>query len=319
MFSNFFSEKAISMQKMLVFAFVLYLGLSGCSSAQDSMIAPNATPKSLGNQFQFTEGPLWLPEQQVLLFSDVPANKMYQYDPEKGFSIFRDPSNFSNGNILDQEGNLITAQHDRTITKTDKKGNITIIAKEYNGKKLNSPNDLVLAANGDIYFSDPHFGIIGIGAGPEKAPEEQPVRGIYRIKKDQQIELLSGDLAIPNGLAFSPKQDILYATNSADGAIYCFDVKADGTLANLRLFANQPKQADRQPNGDGIKVDLAGNVYAGSPNGVAIYSPSGKLLEEILLPKSASNLCWGGKDYKTLFITVSNEIYSILTLIGGSK
>ncbi len=230
-------------------------------------------------------------------------------------SVFRNPSNFSNGNILDREGNILTAQHDSTITKTDKQGNITVVAKEYNGKRLNSPNDLVLAANGDVYFSDPHYGLMP-GFGPQARPEEQSVRGIYRLKKDGTVELLSGGLEIPNGLEFSPKGDILYAANTAKGEVNSFTVNQDGTLSNLKLFVKLP---GKNPVADGIKIDVQGNLYAASENGVAVYTPAGKFLGEISLSGPASNLTWGGKDYKTLYVTAHNKVYSIPTLIGGNK
>lgn len=288
---------------------------SGKTITMESIIPTGAQPKMLGDQFQFTEGPLWLPDKKVFIFSDIPANKMYQYSPEKGFSVFREPSNFSNGNAIDRDGNLVTAQHDRTITRTDKNGKVSVIAREYKGRKLNSPNDLIAAKNGDIYFTDPHFGLIGYG--PQTAPEEQACRGVYRLKPDGKVELMSGDFKIPNGVVFSPKEDVLYVTNSEDGTIHCFDVKADGTLANLRLFAKQPAAENRQPVGDGVRVDKEGNVYAAAPAGVAIYTPQGKLIGQINLPMSASNLAWGAKDMKTLFMTVARKVYSIETLIGG--
>ncbi|NUM34001.1 MAG: SMP-30/gluconolactonase/LRE family protein [Candidatus Brocadiae bacterium] len=280
-----------------------------------SIIEENAKPKMLGEQFQFTEGPLWLPKQEMWIFSDIPGNKIYQYHPEKGFAIFRDPSNFTNGHALDLEGNLISAQHNRTVTRTKPDGSVEVIADKYNGKKLNSPNDLAVSKKGEIYFTDPHYGLIGYG--PVKAEEEQPVRGIYRLRKDGTVELLCGDLKIPNGVAFSPKESTLYVTNAEDGNIYCFDVQVDGTLDNLRLFAKQPVREGKNPVGDGIRVDKSGNVYAAFSGGIAIYNVDGKLLGEIALPESATNLAWGGKDYKTLFITAQNKVYAIDTRIGG--
>lgn len=281
----------------------------------DSIVAPGTEPKMLGDKFIFTEGPCWLPTKQGWVFSDIPANKMYFYSAKKGISVFRDPSNFSNGNAIDKDGNLVTAQHDRTVTRTDKDGKVSVIAKEYEGRKLNSPNDLVVAENGDIYFSDPHFGLIGFG--PKKGEEEQPVRGIYRLKTDGELELLSGTLKIPNGLDFSPDGKILYATETSDGSVHCFDVKSDGTLGNLRLFAEQPTAEKRRPIGDGVRVDRKGNVYAAAPAGVAIYTPQGKLIGQIFLAESPSNLAWGGEDRKTLFITACNKVYTMETLVGG--
>ncbi len=279
------------------------------------ILPENAQPKMVSDQFKFTEGPLWLPKEEMWIFSDIPGNKIYQYHQEKGVAVFRDPSNFTNGHALDWDGNIVSAQHDRTVTRTKADGTVEVIADKYNGKKLNSPNDLAISQKGDIYFSDPHYGLIGYG--PVKAEEEQPVRGIYRLRKDGSVELLSGELKIPNGIAFSPKEDIVYVTNNEDGNVYCFDVQADGTLKNLRLFAKQPVREGRTPVGDGIRIDKAGNIYAASSGGISIYNVEGKFIGEISLPESASNLAWGGKDYKILLITAQNKIYTIPTLIGG--
>lgn len=305
----------------MTFRIVLYVVVSvfimtGCQAdklTMDKIVGKN-TPKVLSDKFMFTEGPLWVPAKKGVIFSDIPANKMYIYQPGKGVSVFRDPSNFSNGSALDKDGNIITAQHDRTITKTDTKGKITVIARTYKGKKLNSPNDIAIAKNGDIYFTDPHFGLIGYG--PKKAPEEQPVRGIYRLKKDGTVELLFGKVKIPNGIAFSPKEDVLYVTDSADGKIYRFDVKKDGTLEGFKLFHEQPKRKGFKPNADGIRVDKLGNVYAAAPGCIAIYTPKGELIGTVNMKKKPSNLAWGDDDYKTLYITSINRLCSLKTLIG---
>ena len=137
--------------------------------AIDLIIPKGEVPRMIADKFQFTEGPLWLPDRKLLIFSDIPANKEHRYSIPRGFGVFRDPSNYANGHALDADGNIITAQHDRTITKTDKDGKVTVIAKEYKGKKLNSPNDVVVADNGDIFFTDPHYGLME-GFGPQKAP-----------------------------------------------------------------------------------------------------------------------------------------------------
>lgn len=304
-------------QGLLFFIFCIFITSIASQETLtiEQILGTNPKIERLSNEFQFTEGPLWIEHKNIWIFSDIPANKMYEYSEEKGFRVFRSPSNYSNGSALDAEGNLITVQHDRTITKTDQEGKITVIASEYEGKKLNSPNDLAISRSGEIYFTDPHYGLIGYG--PKKAPEEQKVRGIYRIKKDGKIELLSGELKIPNGLGFSPEEDILYVSNSQDGNIYAFDVTKEGTLANLRLFAKQSVPEGKDPLADGLKVDRLGNVYAAAPAGVAIYAPTGQFLGDIKLPVSASNLAWGEKDYKTLLITVHNSIYRVITHIGG--
>jgi gluconolactonase len=208
----------------------------------------------------------------------------------------------------------LIARHDRTLVRYKDDKSIEILADKYEGKKLNSPNDITFYKDGSIYFSDPTFGLIGWG--PKKDVEEQPYRGIYRLYENGKLVRVSQELGLPNGIDFSPDYSHLYVANSADGNIYAYDVLESGELRNLRLFAKQLVPAGKTPNGDGLKVDKNGNVYAASSVGVSVYSPNGKHIGDIELPKPASNLNFGGKENKTIFITARDKVYAIKSAIG---
>lgn len=278
------------------------------------ILPPMAKAEVIVNKLQFSEGPLWLKKENRLIFSDVPANTKYSWKKDEGLTIYEKPSNFSNGNMLDKDGNLITARHDRKIVRTLADGKTEIIADTYQNKKLNSPNDLTLHKDGSIYFTDPHFGLIGYG--PKKAKEEQSHRGIYRLETNGVLTRVAQELAIPNGLSFSPDYKTLYVSNTVDGNIYKYDVIKNGELRNLRLFVVQAKPEDKGTVGDGLKVDKEGNIYAASAFGISVYSSKGEYLGSVKLHNSASNLNFGGKDNKTLFITAHDKVYKIKTLIG---
>jgi gluconolactonase len=281
---------------------------------QNSLVANDALSsqskiKVIAEKLMFTEGPLWLSDKQSLIFSDVRANKQYIWSEKNGLKVFRDPSDFSNGNMLDSDGNIVTVQHNRTVTRTLKNGKREVIASLYNGKKLNSPNDLVLYKDGSIYFTDPPFGLRGTNK-----KEEQEYRGIYRLTKKGEIARVGQELGIPNGVAFSPDFTKLYVTNSVDGNIYLYDVTKNGNLKNLRIFVKQLVPKNKKAIGDGIKVDKNGNIFAASSVGVSVYSSKGIHLGDIKLEKPATNLTFGETE-KVLFITARDKVYKIDNLI----
>jgi sugar lactone lactonase YvrE len=298
--------------------FVLLLLIPVLAAAQSGLVdsgvlAEDAKPVVIGEDFRFTEGPLWLPTKGMLIFADIPNNTQFAWKEGSEISVFRKPSGFANGSQLDNEGNIIVTQHDRTVLRITDDGE-EVIASTFDGKKLNSPNDLTIHKDGSIYFSDPHYGIAG--SGPEKAEEEQPCRGIYRLEPGGDLIRVGCELGTPNGLVFANDYSKLYVANSSDGNIYVYDVHEDGSLGNLRIFAVQPVPEGMRGIGDGIKIDKAGNIYAAAAEGVAVYSPAGELLGVIELHKAATNLCFGGEEMKTLFITARDKVYMIETLIG---
>ncbi|MEC4819500.1 MAG: SMP-30/gluconolactonase/LRE family protein, partial [Scytonema sp. PMC 1069.18] len=276
-----------------------------------TVLAPNTKLEKVAGGFQFIEGPVWLP-QGFLLFSDIPANSIYKWVPNKKPEVFRRPSGNTNGNTLDREGRLISGEHsNRRVSRTEKDGKIVTLASQYEGKRLNSPNDLVVRSDGSIYFTDPPYGI-------EKKQEELGFYGVYRLTPDGKLTLLVKDFVRPNGIAFSPDEKKLYVNDSEKGHIRVFGVKPDGTLDNGRLFAEQ-KDPSQDGVPDGMKVDIQGNVYSTGPGGVWVFSPSGKLLGVIEVPEAPANMGWGDRDYKTLYMTAKTSLYRIRLKIPGIR
>jgi len=273
------------------------------------ILATNAKVEKVAGGFQFTEGPLWHPDG-FLLFSDIPANTIYKWQPGQKTEIFRQPSGNANGNTLDKSGRLVTAEHgNRRISLTEKNGEILTLVNQYQGKQLNSPNDLVVKSDGSIYFTDPPYGI-------KATQEELGFYGVYRLTPDGTLILLVDDFVRPNGITFSPDETKLYVNDSQKGHIRVFDVKPDGMLENGKLFA-ELKPPGKEGAADGMKVDIKGNVYSTGPGGVWIFSPKGDLLGIIATPEPPANIAWGDRDYKTLYITARNSLYRIRLNIEG--
>ena len=275
------------------------------------LLDDSAQLEKVAGDFQFIEGPIWHPDG-FLLFSDIPANIIYKFASNQQVEIFRRPSGKANGNTLDKENRLITAEHEnRRVSRTEKDGKVITLADRYEGKRLNSPNDLVVKSDGSIYFTDPSYGIT-------KEQEELGFYGVYRLASDGKLTLLVKDLVLPNGIAFSPDEQKLYVNNSEAGYIAVFDVMPDGTVTNERVFA-ELKDASQSGVPDGLKVDLEGNVYSTGPGGVWVFSPSGKLWGRIYVPETATNLAWGESDRKTLYITASKSLYRIRLKVAGVR
>lgn len=262
--------------------------------------------------FQFTEGPVWRGDH--LIFSDIPASRLVRYQLlEEGPEVktFRYPSHNSNGNTLDREGRLVTCQHGtRSVTRTELDGTVVPLATEYQGKRLNSPNDAVVRSDGSIYFTDPPYGLVNLTEG-----KELPFNGVYRIAPDGTLHLLVDDFDRPNGLAFSPDEKLLYIDDSPRRHIRVFDVTPEGSLTNSRIFADMQSPDKGSP--DGMKIDIEGNIYCTGPGAIWIYTPAGKLLGRIVPPEKPANLAWGDPDNRTLYITAITSLYSIRVNIPG--
>ena len=297
----------------------------------NDIIDPGQKIEKLADGFQFIEGPVWHPNG-YLLFSDPNANVIYKYSPQtKNVEVYITKSGYtgtdigkihqpgSNGLTLDTNGQLYVAQHgNRQIIKHERKGPITVISSNFDGQRLNSPNDLVFKSDGTLYFTDPPYGLEKNYNDPKK---ETPFQGVYRVK-DGKTELLSKEVGGPNGIAFSPDEKYLYVSNwdirdvMNSKTLYRFPVKRDGTLGAKELFfeMNQTNEAEAL---DGVKVDLKGNVYASAPGGVWVLSPNGTLLGKIIGPERPANMAWGD-DGKTLYLAAHTGLYKIRTKIGGS-
>lgn len=283
----------------------------------NSYVLGNAPVKQLATGFDWVEGPVWFGDANCLLFSDIPNNKIMRWSPETGVSIYREDSGFSNGHTRDQQGRLISCQHGtRSVTRTELDGSITTIADGFDGKKLNSPNDVVVKSDGSIWFSDPHYGIMTNYEG-FKAPQENPCV-VYRILPTGEMEVKVDDMNCPNGLAFSPDESHLYVADT--GRMFSDDPQhirvyacaADGSLSNGRLFHTvEPGMAD------GIRLDEHGNVWSSAADGVHCIAPDGRLLGKILVPELVSNICFGGRAKHELYITATTSIYKISLALSG--
>jgi gluconolactonase len=272
----------------------------------------------LAGGFEFTEGPLWNAEEGYLLFSDMPGDVMRRWWEESGaVEEVRKPSNMSNGLTYDNEGRLVACEHATSrLTRTESDGTITTIASHYQGKELNSPNDVVVKSDGSIYFTDPPFGRAPY-FGVER-PQELDFQGVYRVVPESgEPELLADDFEGPNGLCFSPDESLLYVNDTPRMHIRVFDVGRDGTIENGRVFFVQEGTGEGKP--DGMKTDEQGNVYCTGPGGIWVISPEAEHLGTIRVPEKANNLNWGGPDWNTLYITASSSIYRVPTRIRGNR
>lgn len=283
-------------------------GNTEANTSKSDIVDENTKIEKLFTGLKFTEGPVWNPSS-FLLFSDIPADTLYKWTTKDKPTIFREKAGNPNGNTLDNEGRLITAQHNRKLTRTEKDGKITVLAERYQNKRLNSPNDVVVKSDGSIYFTDPPYGI-------KKEEEELGFYGIYRWEENGNLTLLNQEMIRPNGIAFSPDEKNLYVSDSEKLHILVFDVKPDGTLSKGTVFAELPGSTDKGVP-DGMKVDIKGNIYCTGSGGVWIFSPTGELLDKINVPEKATNVAWGNKDYKTLYITAGNSVYRIPLNIAG--
>ena len=278
------------------------------------LIDSDAELEQLGTGCEFTEGPVWHAEGKFLLFSDIPANQMKKWTAEEGITNFRVPSGKSNGLTYDKQGRLVTCEHaNRRVSRTEADGTVVTIASHYEGKRLNSPNDVVVKSDGSIYFSDPPYGLTA-DYGIE-GEQDLDFQGVFRLSPDgQTVTLLVDDFDRPNGLCFSPDESILYIDDTERMHVRAFDVQSDGTIANGRIFAEEEGEGSAP---DGMKIDVHGNVYLTGPGGIWIFDPSGEHLGILQTPERAANLGWGGDDWSTLFITASTSLYSIQCKVSG--
>lgn len=338
--------------RLLLFAFAaLFAG--GTLSAQndgqiirldpslDALIPATAHIEKLADGFGFLEGPVWVHSGKpgYLLFSDIPANVIDKWDPQNGkVSIFLEKSGFagadpgdagyqsnnghvvvtlygSNGITLDRQGRVTYCQHgDRAVVRLEKDGKRTVLADRFEGKRLNSPNDLVYKSDGSLYFSDPPYGLRKLADDPKK---ELSFSGVYRLSKGK-LQVVNKDFQAPNGLAFSPDEKYLYVDDSSTKTYWRFDVQPDGTLANKKLLIDASSSKDAGVP-DGMKIDKQGNMYAAGPGGVWVISPDGKHLGTIVPPENPANLAWGDADAKTLYFTARTGLYRLKVNVSGIR
>lgn len=290
---------------LLVLFFVLFT--SGIHAQQNIVTAGN--PQKVTNGFEFTEGPYWHPDG-YLLFSDIPDNTIYRWKPGSMESdIFLKPSKHSNGIAADGEGRLILAQHDGMISAIDEGQQMKVLANQFEGKRLNSPNDLAISSNGVIYFTDPPFGV-------SKEERELSFSGVYMLKKGGDPQLMFDGFDTPNGIVLNEDESKVYVNNSNTGQIMCFTVAKDGTLRSPTNFANVGTTSDTG-SADGMVMDQEGRLYSTGPGGIYVFSAEGNQVDKISLPVRATNLGWGGADNKTLYITTPSAIYQLKMKVKG--
>jgi gluconolactonase len=290
-----------------------------------SCIPEKAIVATVGTEYQFTEGPAWS-EQGFLLFSDIPANKIYKWSPGGEVNVFIDPSNNSNGLAFDRNGLLVACEHGgRAIVRYEEDGMRTVIADNYNGKKLNSPNDLVIHSSGAIFFTDPPWGLPDLD---EDTTKEIPFNGVFVII-NEEVRLIDSTLFRPNGIAFSPDEKYLYVGNNQHsgetGQIdnggkswFRYTLNEDLTVNEKIEFCSAP-DSNVTGDPDGMKVDIKGNLYCTGPGGLLIFNSEGKYLGTIILPELPTNCAFGGKDGKTLFVTARKQVFKVDLIVEGVR
>ncbi|TAK26118.1 MAG: SMP-30/gluconolactonase/LRE family protein [Chloroflexota bacterium] len=264
--------------------------------------------------FTFTEGPVW--RGSDLLFSDIPNNRTVRYrilgeGPE--VTTFRTPSGNANGLTLDHQGRLLACEHSgRRVSRVNADGSVETMADNYEGKRLSSPNDIVVRSDGSIFFTDPPYGLKNQSEG-----RETPCNGVFRLDSAGRLHLLVDDFERPNGLAFSPDETTLYIDDSAKAHIRAFDVAVDGSLSNGRVWAELKGAAGERGVPDGMKVDSEGNVYCTGAGGIWVFAANGRHLGRIHMPEVTANLAWGDSDWKSLYLTATTSVYRLRMNVAG--
>jgi gluconolactonase len=283
-------------------------------SEMKRLVDLNSKLIKLASGFQFTEGPAWNGDDHCLYFSDIPADTIFRYSENEEVQVFRKPSHYANGLAFDSQGRLVTCEHETRRVTRSSATRVEIIADHYQGKRLNSPNDVIVAHDNSILFTDPLYGLReGLG-GP--GVQELDFQGLYRVPPNSYEPILMvDDFEAPNGLALSPDESCLYVNDTVLRHIRKFKVDEEWKLIGGEVLIEIKAEGEGKP--DGMKLDAQGNIYCTGPRGVWVCSQEGSALGRILLPEKASNLAWGDSHRRTLFITASTSIYQISVLVQG--
>lgn len=288
-------------------------GDKGAPAAEANEASGEVTRIATG--MRFTEGPIWHPYEQHLIFSDIPSSRMFRWTGEQGMSEFRSPSNMANGNAYDRSGRILTCEHRTSrVVRADADGVVRVVASHWQGREFNSPNDIIVAGDGTIYFTDPPFGRLLKPFGGER-PIPQDVNGVYRIDPAGRLDLIFADFDLPNGLCLSPDGKRLFIADSAHCHLRMFEVANDGTFHGGSAWADVPSEGHAVP--DGVKADSAGNVYCSGAGGIHVFAPDGTRTGHIAVPELVANFTFGGSDMKTLFITASRSLYAARVRVPG--
>ncbi len=266
--------------------------------------------------FQFTEGPIWVPDRECLLFSDIPADTIYRWSPGGEAEVYRRPSRHANGLTLDNAGNLLACEHSgRQVTLAPFDGDPEPIAEDFEGKRFNSPNDVIVASTDAIYFTDPDYGLLSQGEGEDA--RDLDVMATYRIATNGAVQQIATDFNKPNGLVFTPVETQIYIADSGARLIRRYTVFADGAISSEgELFVDMSSDA-RAGVPDGMKVDEDGRLWTTGPGGIWVLDADGETVGEIELDEQPANLAWGGADFSTLYVTARTGLYSIETNVRG--
>ena len=270
-----------------------------------SIVDADTKAVELGTGLKFTEGPVWIPAENRLVFSDIPNSVQMQWTAKDGVTKFQDVE-ATNGNLLDLDGNLISCQHQgRNVVAWNKDGSAKVLTDKFDGKKFNSPNDVAVRSDGSLWFTDPSYGLKG-------RPQEIEGKNVYRLAPDGSVTMVYDGMDMPNGIAFSPDEKRLYIACSGKVAkVRAFDVKADNTLSDM-VF-------ELDVRCDGMTIDTDGNIYTTAGGGIHVFDKTGAKLGVIPTPQHPANVCFGGKDYDTLYVTARTGLYSIKTKKTGAK
>ncbi len=282
----------------------------------ESIVTKDVTLEQVATGFRFLEGPVWHPADRTLIFSDIMGNGLFCKDSEDNISIFRENSYLANGNTYDLSGRLLTCEHGTSrVTRLEGDGTISVIVSHYLGKELNSPNDIVVAADGSIYFTDPNPGRMPRVGIPRE--QELSFQGVFRIDPEGNLTLLVDDFSKPNGLCFTNDGKQLLVNDTDRQHIRSFDVNENGTLSSGRLWADL--YGDEVGVADGMKFDTKGYLYCSGPGGIQIFDENAQLIGRLLTPEVAANFAWGDDDLCSLYITATTSLYRLRMKIPGNK
>ena len=302
---------------VLQFLIVLFAASTVVADDDRQLVAKGAKVEKLAGGMKFTEGPVWLPSEKKLVFSDIPNSKLMQWSKADGLSVYRD-SEQANGNILDLQGRIISCQHKaRNVIRIEADGSTTLLADRFDGKRFNSPNDVAIRSDGTLWFTDPPWGLTG--------SREIPGNWVYKLEpKTGRVEVVHKHLAMPNGIVFSPDESRIYIADTGGhkrhpdpnfhklpASIQCYEIDNEGNLGK-KLF-------QIASGSDGMAVDAQGNLYATHGGKVHIYDADGNERQQIDVPEGPANVCFGGDDHKTLFITARTSLYSVRMRVAGAK
>jgi gluconolactonase len=283
----------------------------------ERLVSHDAPLDLIANDLIFGEGPLWNTREKSFYFVDIVGDTIFRWTKGKGREVVIRPSTKANGLTYDAQGRLLVAGWaSRSIWRVEPDGSITTLASHYEGKKLNSPNDIVVKSDGSIYWTDSPGALFNVGMAGDDVQQHLPFQGVFRLEPDERtLSLVVEDCVYPNGLAFSPDERVLYVNDSRQYLIRAFDVQPDGSVKNARVF--HKLEGTEEGIADGMKVDIEGNVYCSGPGGIHVMNPQGKRIGRMRIPGHVTNMGWGGEDWRSMYITTRSSVYRTEVKVPG--